>query len=78
MSKDYIIMLKSWVVYEVCDLVYTTSYYLNTRLVLSSQCLIIVKDYVIMLKRGVVLVNRYVVLFNCVVLFPKIYACDIV
>ena len=62
----------------LCELVYTTPYYLNARLVLSTQCLIMVKDYVIMLKRGVVLVNRYVVLFNCVVLFPKIYACDIV
>ena len=74
MSKDYIIILKmlGYLVYEVCELVCTLSYYLNARLVLSTQCLIMVKDYVIMLKCGVILVNQYVVLFNCVVLFPKI------
>ena len=68
MSKDYIIMLKSWVifVYEVCELAYTTSY-LNAHLVLSTQCLIMVKDYVIMLKRGVILVNQYVVLLRGVI-----------
>ena len=56
-----------YLVYDVCELVYTTSFSLNTRLVLSTQCPIMAKDYVIMLKRGVILVNQYVVLFNCVV-----------
>ena len=60
------------IVYEVCELVFTTSYYLNAHLVLSTLCLIMVKSYVIVSKRGVILVNQYVVLFNCVVLFPKI------
>ena len=67
-----------YLVYEACELVYTTSYYLNASLVLSIQRNIIAKYYVIMLKRGVILLNQYVVLFNCVVLFPKIYAWDIV
>ena len=70
-------MLKSWVTLSM-KYVYTTSYYLNARLVLSTHCLIMAKDYVIMLKCGVILLNQYVVLFNCMVLFPKIYACDIV
>ena len=44
---------------------------------LSLHCAHMSKDYV-MLKRGVILVNQYVVLFECMALFPKIYACDIV
>ena len=55
MSKDLIYYVKN-LVYELFKLVYTTSY-LNARLVLSIQCLIMIKDYVIMLKRGIILVN---------------------
>ena len=53
MSKDYIIALKKlgYLVYAVCELVYTLSFFLNTRLVLSTQCLIMAKYYVIMLER---------------------------
>ena len=75
---NYYVKKLGYLVYEVCELVYTTSYYLNARLDLSIQCIIMAKVYVIMLKSGVVLLNQYVVLFNCVVLFPKINACDIV
>ena len=74
-------MLKSWVVSSMKYVnlsILRLIIYLNARLVLSIQCIIMAKDYVIMLKRGVILLNQYVVLFNCVVLFPKIYACDIV
>ena len=46
----YYVKKLGYLVYEVCELVYTTSYYLNARLVLSTQCLIMVKDYVIMLN----------------------------
>ena len=49
------------------------SFSLNARLVLSTQCFIMAKDYVIMLKRGVILVNQYVVLFNCVVSEKKTF-----
>ena len=40
----YYVKKLGYLVYEVCELVCTTSYYLNARLVLSTQSLIMVKD----------------------------------
>ena len=54
MSKDNIIMLTKlgYLAYEVCELVYKTSNHLKARLVLSTQCLMMVKTYVIACYRG--------------------------
>ena len=57
---NYYVKKLGCLVYEVCERVYTTSYYLNARLVLSIQCIIMAKYYVVMLKRGVILLNQYV------------------
>ena len=43
-----------YLVYETCELVYTNCYSVNARSVLSTQCLIMLKDYVIMLNTYVV------------------------
>ena len=79
MSKDYINMLKSWVILSMKYVNLTILRLLFKR----ASCFVHTvsyygKNYVIMFKRRVILVNQYVVLFNWMVLFPKIYAYNIV
>ena len=62
-----------YLVYETCELVYTNCYFFNARVVLSTQCLIMLKDYVIMLNTYVVVfsIQCPIMLKSCVIMLKR-------